>query len=54
MPHGSTVYAYGRLSGEPIGKISVADLIFEKKSINGYFITRSLVSGSQSGSRIKI
>jgi len=38
MPQGSTVYVYGALSGEPCGNIDTIDLIFQDKSVRGFYL----------------
>lgn len=36
MPYGSKAYAYGALSGKDVGSVPIGDLIFKKKSVEGY------------------
>ncbi|MEX0611356.1 MAG: zinc-binding dehydrogenase, partial [Pirellulales bacterium] len=38
MPRGSTVYVYGALSEEPCGNIDPVQLIFQNKTITGFYL----------------
>lgn len=38
MPPGSTAYVYGALSGDPCGNIDPIALIFQEKSVSGFYL----------------
>ena len=38
MPAGSTAYVYGALSGDPCGDIDPFELIFQEKSVSGFYL----------------
>jgi NADPH:quinone reductase len=38
MPPGSTVFVYGGLAGEPCGEIDPVELIFNRKTVTGFYL----------------
>jgi NADPH:quinone reductase-like Zn-dependent oxidoreductase len=38
MPRGATVYVYGGLSQEPCGNVDPIELIFQKKTVTGFYL----------------
>jgi len=42
MPDESTVYVYGLLSGEPVSGVGADALIFQSKTVTGFWITKHL------------
>eukprot|EP00123_Amoebidium_parasiticum_P022157 comp8123_c0_seq1/m.3602 comp8123_c0_seq1/g.3602 ORF comp8123_c0_seq1/g.3602 comp8123_c0_seq1/m.3602 type:complete len:366 (-) comp8123_c0_seq1:126-1223(-) len=44
MPRGSTMHVYGALSGSPTANAGVGDLIFQGKSLKGFWLTEYIKS----------
>lgn len=42
LPHGSTTYCYGLLSGDPAYAVPATDLIFKGKTLTGWWLTAEL------------
>eukprot|EP01015_Nassula_variabilis_P018256 TRINITY_DN2966_c0_g1_i12.p3 TRINITY_DN2966_c0_g1~~TRINITY_DN2966_c0_g1_i12.p3 ORF type:complete len:141 (-),score=37.80 TRINITY_DN2966_c0_g1_i12:40-462(-) len=47
MPKSSTLYVYGRLSGQPCSQITAYDLIFLKKKVEGLWLEDYLQNKDQ-------
>lgn len=45
LPPGSTTFIYGGLSEKPVGNIPIMDLIYKKKQVKGWLLTRWLMAG---------
>jgi NADPH:quinone reductase-like Zn-dependent oxidoreductase len=58
MPRGSAVYLYGALSEEPCGRIDPVELIFNHKSLHGFYLgnwlrRRGLISALRTARRVQ-
>lgn len=42
MPNDSTAYVYGGLSRQPVSNVSIMDLIFKGKKVEGFWLTKHL------------
>lgn len=43
MPNHSTCYVYGGLSLQPVANVSVLDLIFKDKKVQGFWLTKYML-----------
>ena len=52
MPPSSTIYVYGGLGNKPVGDVSIGDLIFQDKTVTGFWLT-SWLKNKQEAERVE-